>query len=82
MTVKLTLSINEEIVRKAKRISFRRGKSVSKLIEEYINSLPEKDDAEENAVDKIKKIMQGKVTEPQVDWKKAKEEGLNGKYGI
>jgi hypothetical protein len=67
MTTKLTLSIKEEIVKKAKRISLRRGKSVSKLIEEYITSLPEKDDTEENAIDKIKKIMQGKITDREID---------------
>lgn len=43
MTTKLTLSIDEEIVNKAKRISRFRGKSVSKIIEEYISSLPEKE---------------------------------------
>lgn len=43
MTVKLTLSINEEIVKKAKRISKFRGKSISKIVEEYISSLPEKE---------------------------------------
>jgi ethanolamine utilization protein EutQ (cupin superfamily) len=82
MTTKLTLSIDEEIVKKAKRVSQIRGKSVSKIIEEFISSLPEKDEAEETAVDKIKKIMKGKITNPNVDWKQAKEEHLTNKYGI
>ena len=82
MTTKLTLSIKEETVEKAKRISQRRGKSVSKMVEEYINSLPEKDVTEETAVDKIKKIMKGKITNPGIDWKKAKEEHLTNKYGV
>lgn len=43
MTTKLTLSIDEEIVKKAKRISQFPGKSVSKIIGEYISSLPEKE---------------------------------------
>ncbi len=82
MNTKLTLSIKKEIVNKAKRISQTRGKSVSKIIEEYINSLPEKDDTDETAVDKIKKIIKGKVTNAGIDWKKAKEEHLTHKYGL
>ncbi len=82
MTAKLTLSINEETIKRAKRISLRRGKSISKIVEEYFNSLPEKDEKEETAVDKIKKIMKGKVTNPGANWKKAKAEHLSQKYGI
>lgn len=74
MPSKLTLSIKKETVERAKRISRKRGKSISKMFEEYFNSLPEKDETEETAVDKIKKIMNGKITNPNIDWKKAKEE--------
>ena len=43
MSKKLKLSINEEIVKKAKRIAQIRGKSVSKIFEEFISSLKEKE---------------------------------------
>ena len=82
MPTKLTLSIKEEFVKKAKRISHIRGKSVSKMVEEFIDSLPEKEETEETAVDKIKKIMNGKITNRDVNWKKAKEEHLTNKHGI
>jgi len=82
MTTKLTLSINEETVERARRISRKRGKSISKMFEEYLNSLPEKDVAEETAIDKIKKIIKGKIISPDADWKKVKEEQLINKYGI
>ncbi|TDH26797.1 antitoxin [Segetibacter sp. 3557_3] len=82
MTTKLTLSINKEVVKKAKRIAQTRGKSVSKMIEEFIGSLPEKDAADKTAVDKIKNIINGKITHPKIDWKKTKEERLTDKYGI
>ena len=82
MTTKLTLSINEETVERAKRISRKKGKSISKIFEEYLNSLPEKDVAEETAVDKIKKIIEGKIINADADWKKVKEERLINKYGI
>jgi hypothetical protein len=57
MTKKLTLSVNEKTIEKAKRISRKRGKSISKMIEEYLDSINEKETQEETAVDKIKKIM-------------------------
>jgi Family of unknown function (DUF6364) len=82
MTRKLTLSINEKTVLKARRISRRRGKSISRMVEEYLNSITEKDDQQESAVDKIKKIMKGKITNKNPDWKKIKEEHLSKKYGI
>lgn len=82
MTTKLTLSINQEIVERAKRISRKRGKSISKMFEEYLTSLPEKDVTEETAVDKIKKIIEGKIINPDADWKKVKEEQLINKYGV
>lgn len=40
------------------------------MFEEYLTSLPEKDAAEETAVDRIKKIIEGKIINPDEDWKK------------
>ena len=82
MTAKLTLSINERIIEKAKRISRKRGKSISKMVEEYLDSITEKDEKKESAVDKARKIMKGKITASQLDWKKVKEERISKKYGI
>jgi hypothetical protein len=41
MTTKLTLSMKKETVEKAKRLSARHGKSVSKMMEDFINDFPE-----------------------------------------
>ena len=85
MTTKLTLSINEETVKKAKRISRKRGKSISKMVEEFLNSVSEKEAEKkepEDALAKIKQIMQGKISDPHVDWKKVKMEHLRKKYGF
>jgi len=82
MTAKLTLSINEKTIEKAKRISRKRGKSISKMVEEYLDSISEKEEKKESAVDKIREIMKGKITSPELNWKKVKEEGISKKYGI
>ena len=42
MQMKLTLRMDDQAVAKVKRISKRRSQSVSKIIEEYINEMPEK----------------------------------------
>ena len=55
MATKLTLSIKEETVQRAKRISKKRGKSVSKLFEEYVNSMIEKEN-DANPLEAILKI--------------------------
>jgi len=57
MTTKLTLSINEETVKRAKLMSRKKGKSISKMVEEYLNSLSEKEEQKESVMDKIDKIM-------------------------
>ena len=81
MTRKLTLSIDEKTVQKAKRISSRRGKSISKIVEEYLNSLTEKEDLKESLVKKSSGILEGKISS-KLDWKKSKADYLKTKYGI
>jgi hypothetical protein len=82
MTTKLTLSINEKTVQRAKLISRKKGKSISKMVEEYLNSLSEKEEQKESTMDKIHKIVKGKITNPNVDWKEARYQHLKKKYGL
>ncbi len=53
MTTKLTLSIDEEKVKKIKRISKKRGRSVSKLIEDYIDKVDNEERKENLDINKI-----------------------------
>jgi len=73
MTTKLTLSINEETVQRAKRISRKRGKSISKMVEEFLDSISEKEEQKESPIDHINKIMskyEGKIKlPPNVNYK-------------
>ena len=52
------------------------------MFEECLTSFLEKDVAEETVVDKIKKIIKGKIMDPAAGWKKVKEEQLINKYGL
>ena len=65
MAAKLTLSINEEIIKKAKRISQFRGKSVSKMIEEYISSLPEREVKKTTSIREISNKLKEGITIPE-----------------
>ena len=82
MTTKLTLSINEETVQRAKRLSRKKGKSISKMVEEYLDSLSEKEEQKEAVMDKINKILKKKITNPNIDWKEARYQHLKKKYGL
>ena len=41
MQTKLTLRIDEQIIKKAKIISMKKGKSLSKIVSDYLQSLDE-----------------------------------------
>jgi hypothetical protein len=57
MVTKLTLSIEEEVIKKAKLVSSRRGKSISKMVEDFLGSLIEKEEPE-TAVDRMNRLME------------------------
>ena len=81
MATKLTLSINEKTVERAKRISLKRGKSISSMVEEFLNSITENEDNKESSVKRMSGILQNKIP-VTLDWKKVKREYLNKKNGL
>ncbi len=81
MTRKLTLSISEKTILKARRISRRKGKSISRLVEDFLNSITEKEQKKESLVKKSSGVLKGKVP-ANLDWKKTKAAYLKKKYGL
>ncbi len=81
MTTKLTLSINEKTIERAKLVSRKRGKSLSKIVEEYLDSISEKETKKMSGVKKLSGILKNKVP-ADIDWKKIKAEHLSKKHGI
>ena len=81
MTTKLTLSIDEKVIEKAKRISRQQGKSLSKMVEEYLDSLSNKNEGQTSVVQKLSGILKDKVP-ADVDWKKEKMDYLKKKYDL
>ena len=80
MTTKLTLSIDKEKVKKIKRISIKKGRSVSKLIEDYIDEVDKKDQKEDLDINKIIGAF-GKAPK-NFDAYKIKWEYLKEKHGL
>lgn len=78
MTSKLTLSINQSIVARAKRYAREQGKSLSKVIEQYLTYLTQD---EQTPVDVTQKVANLSDTLPaslvEGDWK---HEYLAAKY--
>ena len=79
MTTKLTLSIDEEKVKKIKHYTKAKGISVSKFLEQQIDSIALKNNKKKDASKLLGAF--GKVEGP-FDWKKIKEEHLMNKYGL
>lgn len=80
MTAKLTLSVEKETIEKAKALSSKTGKSISKMFEEYLDSLVD-NKPRESAVKKISGLLKGKAPE-NMDWKEVKAAYLKEKYGL
>ncbi len=82
MTTKLTLSISEKTIQRARLVSRKRGKSISKLVEEYLDALSAAEDRKESPIARIEEMLAGKITHPHLDWKDVKTRQLKKKYGI
>lgn len=80
MTAKLTLSIEEETIQRAKLLAAKTGKSISKMVEEYFNQL-DAQAADKGAVKKISGLLKDKAP-ADMDWKDIKAAYLKEKYGI
>ena len=80
MTAKLTLSIDKETIERAKVLSSRRGKSISKMVEEYLDSIAKAEEMKGSAVEQLAGILKSKVP-ASADWKDVKANHLKKKYG-
>ncbi len=78
MTTKLTLSIDDEKVKRIKRYSKEKGISISKIVEKHINKITSKNEHEKLDIMKLKGAF-GKAPK-NFDWKETKTMYLLRKY--
>ncbi|MCA6423698.1 MAG: hypothetical protein IM568_12925 [Flavobacterium sp.] len=86
MNTKLILSLEKEVIEKAKIYAKGTGRSLSEMVENYFRNLiskSEKNNNESNDIEERLKKITGVVTLPHdFDIEKAKEEYHKEKYGV
>lgn len=88
MNTKLTLSLDKEVLEKAKIYAKGTGRSLSEMVENYFKRLVEKpnkknDSIKDDEIDpRLKKLVGIIQLPPDFDIKKAKEEYYKEKYDI
>jgi hypothetical protein len=82
MDTKLTLKLNQEIIEKAKIYASQKKVSLSRIIENYLNSLTN-DSKNDNSIEIspfVKSMSSGKKMPTDLDYKKEYSEHLMNKY--
>ncbi|MFY7667917.1 MAG: DUF6364 family protein [Crocinitomicaceae bacterium] len=64
MTTKLTLTVEKSVIEKAKMYAKKTGRSLSELIEKYLESITSDENSEDEISSKLKKII-GAVKLPE-----------------
>jgi hypothetical protein len=81
MTTKLTLTVEKEIIEKAKKYSAQTGRSLSKMIESYLESVVNNSSNKETTLSPKIKKLKGVVKLPaDFDYKKETEKSVKQKF--
>lgn len=81
MNTKLTLTIEETVIEKAKIYARNKERSLSNLIENYLKALTNEDFIEENEIPSIVNNLRGSFKMPKdFDYKKELSNRLSDKY--
>ncbi len=83
MPAKLTLTLDETVINKAKVYAKRRGSSLSGIIENYLKAITKNSGVKENIeLSPLIKSLKGSFKAPgDFDYKKELKEELSKKYG-
>ncbi len=81
MNTKLTLTIDQTVIEKAKKYAKDKERSLSNLIENYLKALTKEDSSNEIELTPIVKSLKGSFTAPKnFDYKKELTNRLSEKY--
>jgi hemerythrin superfamily protein len=81
MNSKLTLSIEEEIIQKAKKYARNKGQSLSQIVENYLKAIADKNLKSEEDITPLVKSLKGTFTAPEEsNYKKELTKRLSDKY--
>ena len=81
MNTKLTLTIEQTIIEKAKKYANGKGRSLSDIVENYLKAVTKEDNNESTALTPIVKSLKGTFKAPgNIDYKKELSKRLTEKY--
>lgn len=81
MTTKLTLTLDDKIIQRAKRYARTKGRSVSELVESYFKSITDPEDDQSDELSPSVKSLMGSFKAPQnFDYKEILREEKQRKY--
>jgi hypothetical protein len=81
MTTKLTLTLDDKVIRGAKRYAKAKGRSVSELVESYFKSITEPDVDQSDELSSSVKSLMGSFNAPKdFDYKKILRDEKRRKY--
>ena len=74
MDSKLTLKLNENVIERAKKYASTRELSLSRLIENYLDSITQEQNDDFEISPFVKSISSGKSIPADADWKTSRED--------
>lgn len=81
MTTKLTLTIEQRVIKTAKKYAEKKGRSLSDLVENYLRTLSTGDNQIEDISPRVKRLI-GSIKLPEnFDYKKSLGDSIVKKYG-
>ena len=81
MNTKLTLTIEQTIIEKAKKYANVKGRSLSNIVENYLKAITKEDNIESTDLTPIVKSLKGTFKAPKnIDYKKELSKRLTEKY--
>lgn len=81
MTTKLTLTIEQQVIKSAKKYAQKRGRSLSDLVENYLRTLSAGEDPKAEISPRVKRLMGSIVLPENFDYKKSLSDEIIKKYG-
>lgn len=81
MNTKLTLTIDKEVIGKAKYYASQKGQSLSDIVENYLKAITSEEDMDEIKITSRVKALKGSFSVPDnFDYKEELAKGLSDKY--
>lgn len=81
MAAKLTLTIEQNVIKVAKSYAQKKGRSLSDIVENYLRTLASKENQTEEISPRVKRLVGAIKLRDDFDYKKSLEDEVVKKYG-